>query len=543
MAVTHLHTRLEGVSTATALWSDLVADRILTDEPNLPLYTCAAGISPSGIVHFGNFRDIATAYAVLAALKARGKNVRFLFFWDNYDRLRKVPANVDPSWYVHIGKPLSAVPDPLGELPSYAARFEREFVEANQLLSIPVEFCDQTAAYTSGVYAQDVITALKARTQIAEILLSFMSDKGKELKEIDPAEYVRTFFPVSVYSRFTGKDTTTILSFENDHDLTYRCDETGNIETLDLTRDFCVKLNWKIDWAMRWAREKTIFEPGGIDHASPNGSYDVSARLVRDVYGEEPPYFVGYGFVGIQGLGSKMSGSKGNAVSPKQLLEIYEPALLKWLYFRKDPEQVFSLAFDSEVIRQYDEFDREQAMATKDELSAPRKEALRLSERSATGTPIPFRQAVALGQIFQWNVDRVVEFAQKINESWSSDSITARLACAKAWLTTYNPADLLTVRTTRNDTYVATLSEEAKGQIRRFREVLSDETLVDIQALEVVMYDIPKDPNLSQKENSPRQRAFFTDLYQLLIDRDTGPRLSTFLSALPREQVCRLLDV
>ena len=46
----------------------------------------------------------------------------------------------------------------------------------------------------------------------------------------------------------------------------------------------------------------------------------------------------------------------GGAISPAQLLEIYEPTLLKWLYMRRPPTQSFNLAFDTEVYRQYDEF-------------------------------------------------------------------------------------------------------------------------------------------------------------------------------------------
>src|SRR3989344_4908338 len=111
-------------------WADALADAVIAHKPEEPLYTCAAGISPSGPVHFGNFRDIITAHAVAEALEKKGKNARTLFSWDNFDRLRKVPAGVPESFSEHIGKPLSKVPDPLGELPSYAARFEAPFVEA-----------------------------------------------------------------------------------------------------------------------------------------------------------------------------------------------------------------------------------------------------------------------------------------------------------------------------------------------------------------------------------------------------------------------------
>ena len=44
-----------------------------------------------------------------------------------------------------------------------------------------------------------------------------------------------------------------------------------------------MKLNWKIDWSMRWMIEDVVFEPGGRDHSSETGSYNVSKKL-REKY-------------------------------------------------------------------------------------------------------------------------------------------------------------------------------------------------------------------------------------------------------------------
>ena len=104
-----------------------------------------------------------------------------------------------------------------------------------------------------------------------------------------------------------------------------------------------------------------------------------------------------------------MSGSSGLAVSPGMLLQIYEPALLKWLYLRRIPTQSFNLAFDTEVYRQYDEFDREIAAIKQGSASPLRKKILEFSgaEESNESAPIPFKQAVAFGQITQWSEDKL----------------------------------------------------------------------------------------------------------------------------------------
>jgi len=121
-------------------WSLEIAHQLIERHPNLEVYTCAAGISPSGVVHFGNFRDVMTSYMVASALRELGKEVRLIFSWDNYDRFRKVPGDIDSAFAVHIGKPLSAVPDPGEQFPSYAARYQAEFENSIKDIGIPLEY-------------------------------------------------------------------------------------------------------------------------------------------------------------------------------------------------------------------------------------------------------------------------------------------------------------------------------------------------------------------------------------------------------------------
>lgn len=98
-----------------AHWSEEIADRIIARNPEKEEYVCAAGISPSGSIHIGNFRDIATSLFVVKALEKKGKKARLLFSWDEYDRMRKVPVNVEKvteGFAQYIGKPTSMSPTP-----------------------------------------------------------------------------------------------------------------------------------------------------------------------------------------------------------------------------------------------------------------------------------------------------------------------------------------------------------------------------------------------------------------------------------------------
>ena len=527
-------------------WSVNIAQNVIQAFPNVSTYTFAAGISPSGIVHFGNFRDVMTSLSVANAVIQQHKSVRLLFSWDDFDRFRKVPVGIDPSFREHIGRPLALVPDPLGELPSYAARFEMEFESSMEELGISLEYRYQMREYKSGKYDSLIRQAIDQRREIANILLSFMSEKGKDKRGLSEDNYRESYFPISVYSRFTGKDNTEIISFDDTSSLlTYRCKDTDKTDVVDLAQDRIAKLAWKIDWPMRWKIEDVVFEPGGHDHASPGGSYDVSSVISRQIFNREPPIFVGYEFIGLQGIDGKMSGSSGLAVSPLKLLEIYEPELLKWLYTRRTPDQGFTLAFDSEIFRQYDEFDREVQDKLEGKLPTSRQMALDLSFHEGDGPacpPIPFRQAVGFGQILQWSVDKMAMLSDAMALNFNNNSVKKRLKKAKAWLETYNPQAVLKLNETINHEYAKTMSTEAFAYVLKLREALCT-GMSKINEIELLVYAIPKDISLDQKENAKRQRAFFKDVYSLLLGSDTGPRLSTFLWAVDRAHVLRLLDI
>ncbi|MFA5747331.1 MAG: lysine--tRNA ligase [Candidatus Paceibacterota bacterium] len=526
-------------------WSQVLADKVLKSFPDKDVYTCAAGISPSGTVHFGNFRDVMTSLAVAKQLKAMGKNVRLIFSWDNFDRFRKVPLNIDPSFSKYIGLPLTGVPDPEGKCGSYAEHFQKEFEQSMNDLGIELEYRYQTDEYKSGRYDKLIVLALQKRKEIAEILLSFMSGKAKQEKGIDEEKFKNEYYPISLYSRFTDKDSVRILNYDGQNKITYQCLESGKTEEIDITKNHIVKFAWKTDWAMRWGQEGVVFEPGGVDHASPGGSYDVSSVIAKKIFGVEPPVFAGYQFVGLRGLDGKMSGSKGNAVTPGQLLEIYEPSLLKWLYLSKSPDSVFNLAFDSEIYRQYSELDAEFENYKKGELDAVRKQTLELTLNESEKiykNPIPFRQAVALGQIIQWNPEKLTSLLDELKTDYDPLSIKSRLSKARNWLETYNPDQMISLREEINREYLEKIAPEAVELIKKLKISLEGDAS-SVEKLEEIVYGIPKDPGLDIKANIPLQKAFFKDIYNLLIGKDQGPRLATFLWAVDRKKVLKLLDI
>lgn len=526
-------------------WADRIAQRIIDRNPDKEEYVCAAGISPSGSVHFGNFRDVATSLFVAKALEKKGKNVRLLFSWDELDRLRKVPANVKKivtsSFEENIGRPYVDIENPFRDdanSTSYAEHFENEFEDSLRAFGINMDIRHQAVMYRSGTYAQDVIYALSRRKDIFDILDRYRTQDAQEGERDN-------YYPVNIYCPHCGRDTTRITSLSDDCTIAhYEC-ECGHSGMFDFTRDFNCKLHWKIDWPMRWRYEQVDFEPGGIDHASPNGSYDTAKDISREIFGYEPPMFQGYGYIKQRGINGKMSGSSGNNISPKTLLRIYQPAVLLWTYAKTGLNKEFAFGLDDGILIHYHEFDRmliESQSGEASELTKTIMEYCRIDGR--TVTPVPFNLLVQLGSVVNFNVGMVRHLMSKIGYNYTEEELSERLGLARNWVEECSPQSMNRIRAERNWEVYNTFTDEEKEEILLLHSYLSNGGYT-LDELQTELYAIPRQVRgLTREDKTLKtiQGQFFSNVYRLLIDKEKGPRLYLFLFAISPDSYLHLLD-
>lgn len=522
-------------------WSEEIAQKIIERNPDKPEYVCAAGISPSGSIHIGNFRDIATSYFVVKALRKMGKKARLLFSWDEFDRLRKVPVNVaaiTEGFDKYIGQPYVDAPDPFGCCESYAKHFQKEFEASIKRFGIDMDYRYQASQYRSGKYAEHVIHALKNRERIFDILDSFRTQDATEDER-------KNYYPVGIYCAHCGKDTTKITSLSDDCKVAeYEC-ECGHKGSFNFETDFNCKLAWKIDWPMRWMFEGVDFEPGGKDHASPTGSYQTSRIIAKEIFGYEAPLFQGYEFIGIKGTTGKMSGSSGLNLTPDTLLKLYDPEIILWLYSKTEPTKAFNFCFDDEILRQYFEFDRMMSAFTEgraDEHIASIMEGALIEGRTAE--TVSMQLLVSLGSIVDFNVPMLETVFEKIGTPYKYEEFKERLDRAKFWLEQCSPESVNRLRETRNFEVYNELDEQEKAAVKMLFEYLSTDgyTLDD---LNTELYAIPKriyGEDMDQKTLKGIQGKFFKNVYRLLIDKEQGPRLYLFLFAVEKDRYLKLLD-
>jgi lysyl-tRNA synthetase class 1 len=481
----------------------------------------------------------------------------------------------------HIGKPLTAVPAPPGSsYPDWAQHFKAPMVDAMARLGIEVREISQTGMYTSGAYRQQILLAMRERERIDALLGRYRTKvtsaaaradqpgdgdiddderaalAGSGAAMEDDGGSASGYYPYKPYCSACDRDLTTVTGYDGASTaLSYTC-VCGHAETVRLSEHTRGKLVWKVDWPMRWAYEGVTFEPSGVYHSSPGSSFVVGSQIVAEVFGTQPPIGPMYAFVGITGM-SKMSSSKGGVPTAADALEIMEPALLRWLYARRRPNQSFKVAFDAEIQRLYDEWD-----ALADRIgrgtASPLEAAVRdraISTASAgtlPGTPraLPYRTLASVVDITGGHEEqtlRILRDLDPVNPIRSLDETRPRLDCAARWVTTQVPTDQRThVRAMPDLELLSSLSPTERESLRLFLDGLDSHW--SLQGLTTLVYGVPKQLAGLPMDVKPTpelkssQRVFFALLYTLLVGRDTGPRLPTLLLAIGVDRIRKLLN-
>ena len=515
--------------------------------------TCASGISPSGPVHLGNLRELMVPHLIADEVRRDGAPCRHILSWDDYDRLRRVPAGLPAEFAEHIGRPLTAVPDPCGLHLNWAEHFKAPLRDSLARLGVRVTEISQTEMYTSGAYTASIITAMRRRADIDAVLGRYRTKKSAQPEADDDEPRSAVYYPFRPYCAECGRDDTTVTAFDDETtEISYTCGCGARIGPTPIAQ-VAGKLAWKVDWPMRWAYEHVTFEPAGVDHSSPGSSFTVGAELVP-IFGGELPLHFAYSFVGTKGS-AKMSGSAGGAPTPADALEIFEAPLVRWLYARRRPEQAITLAFDAEVGRVYDEWDkltRQVAAGEADATSAAtfaRASGTSDGPLPVTPRPLPFRTLASVADITagdQAQILRILRDLTMPDPVAMLAEVEPRLDCAQAWVAGYvAPADRTQIRAEPDVARLAALTESERGGLKLLTEDMTTDWSLD--GLTTLLYGIPKlrlglpitaPPTPEIKE---LQRAWFILLYQLLIDEVTGPRLPTLLLALGQDRVRLLL--
>ncbi|MFB6204525.1 MAG: lysine--tRNA ligase [Candidatus Nanohaloarchaea archaeon] len=522
-------------------WSDQLAFGITRKFQDQDEYVCASGISPSGMVHAGNFREIITTDFVVKSLQHRGENARFIYSWDDYDRFRKVPANVPDEWEQYIGLPLSKVPDPEGCHDSYAEHFESRLEEELEDLHMDIEFIRQTEMFERSEYADLIKKAMNNREKVKEVL-----DKYRK----EPLE--EPYYPLRVYCKECGKDFTEVTDYDGDYTVEYHCEECGEDYEVNFREEDTVKPPWRVDWPMRWEYEGVDFEPAGKEHSAAGGSRDTGNELARKIYDKEPPVHQMYEFVTKDG--AKISSSSGEDVfTISELKKVYTPGMIRFLFSNTRPNKAFEIPFQTEeIFQRYDKFDTiEEAYYNPEtvENDRKRKHWERVYELAMVEVPekqpvrVPFQHASFIAQTIpeeEWDTKGIESLKntghvpEDIDET-GVQQVLERLEKAKNWARDYAPEEYVyEINFEVPEDVKEGLEPDELEAMELLADLLEGEEFEDQDELDGAIFDVKDDSELDTGR-------FFQTAYRVLISREEGPRLSRLVMSIGREDVVDIL--
>lgn len=509
-------------------WSDSVAEKIILKNKNVNTINIASGITPSGKIHVGNLREILTVEFVKCSLQKLKIDARFIFFWDDYDSFRKIPENLENKEFFidFLGKPLTSVKDPCGKHQNYAKHFEIEVEEILMLLGVNPEYVYQSERYKEGFYEEDILFCLSKKVEIKSILDNYRQVRLEE-----------NWNPISIYC--SSCEVSNVLKTTKKDNFSYHCSVCNNYEEFLTLSTKNIKLTWRVDWPMRWNKENIHFEPGGKDHSSDGGSRETGKIICKEIFNKEPPVYLSYDFIGIKGKSGKMSSSQGILIGIDELLEIYEPEVIRYLFASYKNNVEFTIGFDLDVIKLYEEYDRaERIYFGLEKSSEKRDHIIKRSYELAQIFDIPsrfpqkisFRHLCNIIQIFEHSLERILFFLKNVSEykhdQYEISSIKSRFNRASCWIKKYAPEGF--VFNVRKDEIEE--SEIPKNFLGFFKEFFIQMKIIDrsIQKkenLESCFYDLVKKDNLDVSE-------VYKIFYKILINKDKGPKLIPFLLAI-----------
>ena len=322
---------------STSSWPFVEVRKLLKEREELikkkNKITFQTGYGPSGLPHIGTFGEVARTSMMVNALNHIKKiDHELITFSDDMDGLRKVPDNIpnDELLKKHLGKPLTSIPDPFKKFNSFGEHNNEMLKEFLNKFNFKFIFKSSTENYKNGTFNNSLMRVLEKYEDIINIILPTLRQERR-----------KTYSPFLPICPETGKVLEIPLLKINKKTGEVIFDNHGkNLET-NILNGNC-KLQWKVDWAMRWFTFDVDFEMYGKDLTE---SAILSSKVCK-VLGKNPPNGFAYELF-LDERGEKISKSKGNGISIDQWLRYASPESLA-LYMYPNPKRAKKLY--SEVV-------------------------------------------------------------------------------------------------------------------------------------------------------------------------------------------------
>jgi len=316
----------------TSAWPFVEAKKMLRERKSFiekkGKITLQTGYGPSGLPHIGTFGEVArTSMLVNALNQLSDLPTEIITFSDDMDGLRKVPDNVPNQKLLNdnLHKPLTQIPDPFEKFNSFGEHNNEMLKNFLDSFKFKYNFQSSTFLYKSGFFNPTLKIILDNYEGIMNIIIPTL---GKERQQS-----YSPFLPICPDSGHVLEIPVLEIDKEKSRII---FDNKGKKFEASILDGHC-KLQWKVDWAMRWYALDVDFEMYGKDLIE---SAILSTKIINLIGKKNPSGFAYELF--LDEKGEKISKSKGNGITIDQWLKYASPESLS-LYMYQNPKRAKKL--------------------------------------------------------------------------------------------------------------------------------------------------------------------------------------------------------
>ena len=507
----------------TTSWPFVEARKLIKDRgSNLKKkgkITLQTGYGPSGLPHIGTFAEVArTSMMVNAISHLTDIPTEIITFSDDMDGLRKIPDNIPNSKILeqNLNKPLTNIPDPFKKYSSFGEHNNEMLKSFLNKFNFNYNFKSSTQLYKSGKFNDVLVLILNKYQEIINIVIPTL---GKERQ--------KTYSPFLPICPETGRvlEIPMLEIIKNKNKIVF--DNKGEKIEVSILDGNC-KLQWKVDWAMRWYALDVDYEMYGKDLIE---SAVISHKICK-VLGKKSPNGFPYELF-LDEKGEKISKSKGNGITIEDWLKYASPESLS-LFMYQNPKRAKKLYADvvpkavDEYLTCIDKFDQQDAQ----------HRLLNPVWHVHNGNPpkeksiMPF--SVLLNLVGTSNAtDKEVlwKFIKKYKKDIKVSDHPILDSLVKYALKYF--VDIIKPK----KKYRKPNEKEKKALKDLVNRLKSCKDQMDPEAIQTIVYSVGKDNGY--KENL---REWFKAIYEIIFGDQDGPRMGFFISFLGIKESMELIN-
>ncbi|MDE1466388.1 lysine--tRNA ligase [Aurantiacibacter sp. D1-12] len=494
------------------------------------------GYGPSGLPHIGTFQEVLRttfvrrAYEIVAAdADGNPASTRLVAFSDDMDGLRKVPDNIPNKAVLeeNLHKPLSRIPDPFEKYESFAAHNNAMLREFLDRFGFDYEFVASSDRYNSGAFDDALRGVLRNNQAILDIMLPTLR-----------AERAATYSPIMPISPATGHVLQVPVEVvDADEGIVRFTDEDGSVVEQSALGGMS-KLQWKVDFAMRWVALGVDYEMYGKDLTDTGVQ---SGRIAKVLGGRKPEGLIYELF--LDANGEKISKSKGNGLTIEEWLTYgSEESLGHYIYANPKSAKQLHVGVIPRAVDEYWQFRGNITDQPVDkQMGNPAWHLLRANSGGTANPPAGAGDTLPVTYGLLLNLVGVLGAEADRDQVWSYLGNYVEDARPEA-----HPAlDVLVEKALayNRDFIAPTLVKRApeaneaaalKALDARLAEVPADMPAEDLQT---IVYEIGKDETFAFES----LRDWFKAQYETLLGSAQGPRMGSFIALYGVENTRKLI--